>query len=85
MNLHIIHRSDKWSTARTFISQGDLVIWVDIAGIGNLSSELKSEGLNIVCLGSDDGISDENLDFPVISDQTWVQYVLDSTALCSWG
>ena len=85
MNVHLINRSETWPTAQPFISADDLVIWTDTAGIRNLSEELKSAGLKIVCLAPDDGTSGENKDFPVISDQAWVQCVLDSTALFSWG
>ena len=85
MNIHVINRSETWPTARPFISADDLVIWTDTAGIGGLSRELRSVGLKIVCLGADGGIGDENEDFPIISDEGWVQYVLDSTTLCSWG
>ena len=85
MNVHVINRTDAWPTARTFITTDDLVIWTDTADIGRLSKELKSAEVKIVCLAADDGRSDENKDFPVISDQAWVQYVLDSTTVCSWG
>ena len=85
MNVHVINRTDAWPTARTFITADDLVIWTDTANIGRLSEELKSAGMKIVCLTADDGTSHENKDFPVISDQAWVQCVLDSTTLCSWG
>jgi hypothetical protein len=85
MNLHVINRSEAWPTARPFISCDDLVIWVDTAGIDGLSAELKSEGLNVVCLSLEDGNRHQDLEFPVISDQTWVHYVLESTSLCSWG
>ena len=85
MNIHVINRSEAWPAARPFITTDDLVIWTDSAGIGRLSKELKLVGLRIVCVAPDDGASDEIKDFPVISDQAWVQYVLDSTTLCSWG
>ena len=85
MNVHVINRADTWSAARPFIAADDLVVWTDTADIGCLSEELKSAGVNIVCLASDDAENDEIRDFPVISDQAWVQYVLDSTTLCSWG
>ena len=85
MNIHVINRADTWSTARSFIAADDLVVWTDTGGIGGLSEELKSVGLRIVCLASGDTENDEIKDFPVISDQAWVQYVLDSTTLCSWG
>ena len=85
MNVHVINRAEAWPTARPFIAADDLVIWTDTEGIGGLSEELKSVGLRIVCLDSGDAENDEIKDFPVISDQAWVQYVLDSTTLCSWG
>lgn len=85
MNIHVINRSETWPTARPFIGADDLVIWTDPAGIADLSTELKSVGMKIVCLASEDGTADENRDFPIISDHAWVQYVLDSTTLCSWG
>jgi len=85
MNVHVINRAAAWPTARPFIAANDLVVWTDTAGIGSLSEELKSVGLKIVCLAPDDGTSGENKDFPVISDKAWVQCVLDSTTLCSWG
>jgi D-arabinose 5-phosphate isomerase GutQ len=85
MNVHVINRADTWSTARPFIAADDLVVWTDTDGIRSLSEELKSAGMKIVCLASDDGSCEKNNDFTVITDQAWVQYVLDSTALCSWG
>ena len=85
MNVHVINRADTWSTARPFIAADDLVVWTDTDGIRSLSEELKSAGMKIVCLASDDGSCENNHDFTVISDQAWVQYVLDSTTLCSWG
>ena len=85
MNIHVINRAEAWFIARPFIAADDLVIWTDSAGIGRLSKELKLVGSRIVCIAKDDGASDEIKDFPVISDQAWVQYVLDSTTLCSWG
>lgn len=85
MNVHVINRAEAWPTARPFIEADDLVVWTDTADIGSLSEELKSIGFKIVCLTSDDGASVENKDFRVISDQAWVQCVLDSTALFSWG
>lgn len=85
MNVHIINRREAWPTAKPLIAAGDLVVWTDTADIANLSEEFKSVGAKIVRLNSDDGTSGENKDFPVISDQAWVQYVLDSTTLCSWG
>lgn len=85
MNIHVINCRKAWPTARPFIAADDLVIWTDTAAIGSLSVELKSTGLKIVCLASDDRASEENHDFLIISDQAWVQYVLDSTSLCSWG
>ena len=85
MNVHVINRADTWSTARPFIAADDLVVWTDTDSIRSLSEELKSAGVKIVCLASDDGSCENNHDFTVISDQAWVQYVLDSTALCSWG
>jgi hypothetical protein len=85
MNVHVINRADTWSTARPFIAADDLVVWTDTDGIRSLSEELKSAGMKIVFLASDDGSCENNNDFTVITDQAWVQYVLDSTALCSWG
>ncbi len=85
MTIHVINRAEAWPTARPFIGDDDLVIWTDTAGIGRLSEELESMGLNILCLDPNDGTSGENKDFPVISDQAWVKYVLDSITLCSWG
>ena len=85
MNVHVINRSAVWPTARPFIATDDLVVWTDTAGIGRLSEELKSAGVKIVCLASDDGSFEKHHDFTVISDQAWIQYVLDSTTLCSWG
>jgi hypothetical protein len=85
MNVHVINRAETWPTARPFISETDLVIWTDTASIRNLSTELKSVGLRVVCLASDGSISYETQEFPVITDQEWVQYVLDATTLCSWG
>ena len=85
MKVHVINRADTWSTARQFIAAEDLVVWTDTDGIRGLSEELKSVGLRIVCLDSGDAENDVIKDFPVISDQAWVQYVLDSTTLCSWG
>ena len=85
MNVHVINRTEAWPIARVFIAADDLVVWTDTVGIGSFSEELKSFGLNLVCLAPDDGTSGENQDFPMISDQAWVQYVLDSTTLCSWG
>lgn len=85
MNVHVINRSEAWPIAKPLIAANDLVVWTDTAGIANLSEELKSVGLKIVRLDSDNGMSDEYKNFPVISDQAWVQYVLDSTTLCSWG
>ena len=85
MNIHVINRADTWSTARPFIAADDLVVWTDTVSIGGLTEELKSVGLRVVCLASGDTENDEIKDFPVISDQAWVQYVLDSTTLCSWG
>ena len=85
MNVHIINRAHAWPTARPFIAADDLVVWTDTAGIGSLSVELEATGLKIVCLASNEGASDEDKNFAVISDQAWVQCVLDSTTLCSWG
>ena len=85
MNVHVINRADTWCTARQFIAPEDLVVWTDTDGIRGLSEELKSVGLRIVCLDSGDAENDVIKDFPVISDQAWVQCVLDSTTLCSWG
>jgi len=85
VNVHVINRAKAWSTAKSFIAADDLVVWTDTAGIKSLSEELKSVELKIVCLAPDDVAIDRNKDFPVISDQAWVQYVLDSTTLCSWG
>lgn len=85
MNIHVINRTEAWPAARQFIAADDLVIWVDTAGIGSLSKELTSMGLKIVCLASDGEASEEHHDFSIISDQAWVQCVLDSTSLCSWG
>ena len=85
MNVHVINRAQAWPAARSFITDDDLVIWSDTADIGCLSEELKSAGVRIVCLASDDGSCENNHDFTVISDQAWVQYVIDSTTLCSWG
>ena len=85
MNVHVINRADTWSTARQFIAPEDLVVWTDTDGIRGLSEELKSVGLRIVRIDSGDAENDVIKDFPVISDQAWVQYVLDSTTLCSWG
>ena len=85
MNIHVINRSETWPTAQPFVAADDLVIWTDTAGIGNLSAELKLAGMKIICLTSDEGISDENQDFPIISDEAWVQFVLNSTTLFSWG
>ena len=85
MNVHVINRAQAWPTARPFIAADDLVIWTDTASIGSLSVELKATGLEIVCLASDERASDEDKNFSVISDQAWVQCVLDSTTLCSWG
>jgi hypothetical protein len=85
MTVHIINRRETWPTAKPFIAADDLVIWIDTAGIRQVSVELESTGLKIVCIASDDGASEEHQGFPVISDQAWVQYVLDSTSLCSWG
>ena len=85
MNVHVINRAAAWPTARPFIAADDLVVWIDAAGIGGVSEELKSAGLKIVCLAPVDGTNGGNEDFPIISDQAWVQYVLDSTTLCSWG
>ena len=85
MNIHVINRSEAWPAARPFIAADDLVIWTDSVGITSLSLELESTGLKIVCLASDDRTIDENKDFPIISDQAWVQYVLDSRSHCSWG
>ena len=85
MTIHIINRTEAWPTAKPFIAADDLVIWTDTAGIRQVSVELGSTGLKVVCLASDDGASEEHHDFPVISDEAWVQYVLDSTSLCSWG
>ncbi len=85
MNVHVINRAQAWPTARPFIAADDLVIWTDTAGIGSLSVELEATGLKIVCLASDERASDEDKNFFVISDQAWVQCVLDSTTLCSWG
>ena len=85
MTIHVINRTEAWPTAEPFIAADDLVIWTDTAGIRHVSLELESTGLKIVCLASDDGVSEEHHDFPVISDEAWVQYVLDSTSLCSWG
>ena len=85
MNVHVINRADTWSTARPFIAADDLVVWTDTDGIRSLSEELKSAGMKIVCLASHDGSCEMNHNFSVINDQAWVQYVLDSTTLCSWG
>ena len=85
MKVHVINRADTWSTARPFIAADDLVVWTDTGGIRSLSQELKSAGVKIVCLASDDGSCEKNHDFTVISDQAWVQYVLGSSTLCSWG
>ena len=85
MNVHVINRAQAWRTARQFIAADDLVIWTDTAAIGCLAQQLKSAGVKIVCLTSDDESCEKNHDFAVISDQAWVQYVLDSTTLCSWG
>ena len=85
MNVHVINRAQAWPAARSFITDDDLVVWTDTGGIRGLAEELKSVGLRIVCLASGDTENDEIKDFPVISDQAWVQYVLDSTTLCSWG
>ena len=85
MNVHVINRAEAWPTARPFIEADDLVVWTDTADIGSLSEELKSIEFKIFCLTSDDGASVENKNFRVISDQAWVQCVLDSTTLCSWG
>ena len=85
MNIHVINRAEAWPIARPFIADDDLVIWTDSEGIGRLSKELKLVGPRIVCVATDDGASDEIKDFPVISDRAWVQYVLYSTTLCSWG
>ena len=85
MTIHVINRADTWSTARPFIAADDLVVWTDTDGIRGLSEDLKSAGVKIVCLASDDESCEKNHDFGVISDQAWVQYVLDSTTLCSWG
>lgn len=85
MNVHVINRAQAWPTARPFIAAADLVIWADTTGIGRLAEELKSAGVKIVCLASDDGSCEKNNDFTVISDQAWVQYILGSTTLCSWG
>ena len=85
MNVHVINRAQASPTARPFIAADDLVIWTDTAGIGSLSVELEATGLKIVCLASDERASDEDKNFSVISDQAWVQCVLDSTTLCSWG
>jgi len=85
MNVHVINRAHAWPTARPFIAADDLVVWTDTAGIGSLSAELEATGLKIVCLASDEGASDHDKNFAVISDQAWVQCVLDSTTLCSWG
>ena len=85
MNIHVINLAQAWPTARPFIAADDLVIWTDTGGIRGLAEELKSVGLRVVCLDSDDAENDEIKDFPVISDQAWVQYVLDSNTLCSWG
>jgi len=85
MNVHIINRAETWPIARPLISETDLVIWTDTARIGSLSTELKSVGLKVVCLASDDGVIYEGQEFPIITDQEWVQYVLDATTLCSWG
>lgn len=85
MIVHVINRAEAWPTARPFIAADDLVVWTDTASIGSLSEELRSAELKIVCLDPDDGTNFENKDFPVISDRAWVQYVLDSTTLCSWG
>ena len=85
MNVHVINRADTWSTARPFIAADDLVVWTDAGGIRGLAEELKSVGLRIVCLDSGDAENDEIKHFPVISDQAWVQYVFDSTTVCSWG
>ena len=60
MNVHVINRAQAWPTARPFIAADDLVVWTDTAGIGGLSEELKSVGLRIVCLASDDGSFDED-------------------------
>ena len=85
MNVHVINRAAAWPTARPFIAADDLVVWTDAGDIRGLAEELKSVGLRIVCLDSGDAENDEIKDFPVISDQAWVQYVLDSTTVCSWG
>ena len=85
MTTHVINLWKAWPIAKPFIAVDDLVIWTDTAGIGHVSGELKSTGLKIVCLASDDGASETCHDFPIISDQAWVQYALDSTSLCSWG
>jgi hypothetical protein len=85
MNVHVINRAQAWRTARPFITADDLVIWTDTAGIGSLSVELEVAGLKIVRLASAEVTSNEDINFPVISDQAWVQSVLDSTTLCSWG
>ena len=85
MNVHIINRKEAWPTAKPLITPDDLVVWTDTDDIANLSEDFKSVGAKIVRLNSDDGPIGENKDFPVISDQAWVQYVLDSTTVCSWG
>ena len=85
MNIHVINRADTWSTARPFIAADDLVVWTDTDSIGGLTEALKSVGLRVVCLCSGDTENERIKDLPVISDQAWVQYVLDSTTLCSWG
>ena len=85
MNVHVINRAQAWPAARSFITADDLVVWTDTGGIRGLAEDLSSVGLRIVCLDSGDTENDEIKDFPVISDQAWVQYVLDSTTLCSWG
>ena len=85
MTVHIINRREAWPTAKPFIADDDLVIWTDTASIRHISVELEGTGLEIVRLASDNGASEDYHDFPVISDQAWVQYVLDSTSLCSWG
>ena len=85
MNVHVINRAQAWPTARPFITADDLVVWTDTAAIRCLSDDLKSAEVKIVCLGSDDESCEKNHDFTVISDQAWVQYILDSTTLCSWG
>ena len=85
MNIHVINRAQAWPAARSFITDDDLVVWTDTRSIKGLAEELKSVGLRVVCLASGDIENDEIRDFPVISDQAWVQYVLDSTTVCSWG